>query len=260
MKNPSLLIIALACASLPMSSMAQVRLLAASSMTNVVQEVAKEFEQQSGIKIQAVFAGSSALARQIDRGAPVDVFISANTKWADYLVEQGLVERSSVSVLASNELVLVSPKAHLVSDGELNSIAWWQASLNGGRLAVGNPDAVPAGIYAKQALSQLGVWSEIQSSLAPTNNVRVALTLVEREEAPLGIVYATDAYLSDAVTIVHRFDEHRHDKIEYPLVQFNQNSDTQALLNYLASDKATAILERFGFSASASNLNTPEKK
>ncbi|MDN3680721.1 molybdate ABC transporter substrate-binding protein [Vibrio tapetis subsp. quintayensis] len=231
------------------SSVGQVRVLAASSMTNVLSDIAAEFERSQGIKVQLVFAGSSSLARQIEQGAPADLYISANTKWADYLVEQGIVDQTAVQVLARNRLVVIGERDG-VKPNDANVITkhkWWLEQLKGGRLAMGNPDAVPAGIYAKQALENQGIWSVVKNNLAPTSNVRIALTLVARQETPLGIVYATDAKISDDVTVLGEFPVGSYDHIEYPLVKLNDKAETRSLVDYLLSSQSEVTLVEYGF-------------
>lgn len=232
------------------SSVAQVRVLAASSMTNVLSDIAAEFERSQGIKVQLVFAGSSSLARQIEQGAPADLYISANTKWADYLVNQGIVDQTAVQILARNRLVVIGERDGVKPNEGANAITernWWLDKLEGGRLAMGNPNAVPAGIYAKQALENQGIWSDVKNKLAPTSNVRIALTLVARQETPLGIVYATDAKISDNVTVLGEFPVGSYDDIEYPLVKLNDKAETRSLVDYLLSSQSEATLVEYGF-------------
>ncbi|SON53339.1 molybdate ABC transporter substrate-binding protein [Vibrio tapetis] len=234
------------------SSAAQVRVLAASSMTNVLSDIAIEFEQTHGIEVQLVFAGSSSLARQIEQGAPADLYISANTKWADYLVSQGLIDKTAINVLARNKLVVIAPNTENTTKfsyevDEMLHPSWWENKLNGGRLAIGNPNAVPAGMYAKQALKHQGIWDFVKNSLAPTNNVRIALTLVARQEAPLGIVYATDAKISDSVMVLGEFPSGSYDDIEYPLVQLNDKAETRSLVEFLLSSRSKGMIVEHGF-------------
>ncbi|EGQ9189004.1 molybdate ABC transporter substrate-binding protein [Vibrio cholerae] len=220
---------------------------AASSMTNAVNALVADYSQQHDVKLVTVYGGSSSLARQIEAGAPADLFISANEEWANYLVEKGLVKPNKVVTLAANSLVLIRPTAQPVASFELQDAAAWQAALADSRLAVAQVDAVPAGMYAKQALQHAGVWPELESRLAQTNNVRLALALVERGESPLGIVYKTDALLSDKVTIVTAFSAQSHQPIRYPLAQLNDKAASAEWVAYLRSDAAQQILQRFGF-------------
>ncbi|USD66734.1 molybdate ABC transporter substrate-binding protein [Vibrio sp. SCSIO 43136] len=221
-----------------------VRVLAASSMTNVMQNVATQYP----MRLQNVFAGSASLARQISSGAPVDLYISASPAWVNYLVEQGVIDEAQINKLATNQLVLIAPKYSeiTVSPPEIKDSNWWSKNLANTRLAVANTRSVPAGIYAKQSLQSAGSWNAVKSRLASTSNVRRALALVERGEAELGIVYKTDAILSDNVTIIHHFEPNSHDDIVYPVVYFNQKG--KKLADYLLS-KGQRTLVHYGFVA-----------
>jgi len=223
-----------------------IRIYAASSMTNAISELSNAFMQSHQVKVVTVFGGSSSLARQIERGAPADVFISANQKWVDYLVKQEAIDKSTVSEFASNSLVLITPKSSN-SEFDVTSKKDWEKQLNGQRLAIGQPDSVPAGIYSKEALSEIGVWSSVSNRLASTKNVRVALVLVELGEAPLGIVYKTDALASDKVKIIHNFSETLHSKIAYPLAKVGSSKVAEEFIDYLTSDDAKKIIQRHGF-------------
>lgn len=222
---------------------------AASSMTNAVNALVKAYQAQHDVKLVTVYGGTSSLARQIEAGAPADLFISANDEWANYLVEKSIVTQQQIVPLAANRLVLICPSAQPIDAFDVQNIAAWQAALADSRLAVAQVDAVPAGVYAKQALQYAGVWSQLESEsrLAQTNNVRLALALVERGESPLGIVYKTDAMLSDKVSIVTGFAEQSHQPIRYPLVQLNDKVASAELTAYLRSDEAQSILQGFGF-------------
>ncbi len=145
------------------------------------------------------FASSSTLARQIEAGAPADLFISADQKWMDYAVDKKAIDTATRQTLLGNSLVVVAPKASEQKDFTIDSKTNWTSLLNGGRLAVGDPEHVPAGIYAKEALQKLGAWDTLSPKLAPAEDVRGALALVERNEAPLGIVYGSDAVASKGV-------------------------------------------------------------
>lgn len=186
------------------------------------------------------FAGSSALARQIEQGAPADLFISADEAWMDTLERQGLLRPGTRADLLSNRLVLVAPKG---------SAARGLADLGDGRLALADPDAVPAGKYAKAALEHLGQWQGVADRIASAENVRAALALVERGEAPLGIVYATDAMASGKVRVVLTFPADSHPPIVYPvaILAASSNPDAAALRAFLASPEAQAIFARHGF-------------
>ncbi|WP_394252209.1 molybdate ABC transporter substrate-binding protein [Vibrio profundi] len=223
-----------------------IRVYAASSMTNAITELSAAFTQSHDVKITPVFGGSSSLARQIERGAPADIFISANQKWVNHLVKQGTIKQDNVSIFASNSLVLISPKDSTVSF-DVAEQSEWGHHLENQRLAIGQPDSVPAGIYSKEALKTLGVWEAVDRNLASTKNVRVALVLVELGEAPLGMVYKTDAMASEKVRIVHHFNDFLHSKIDYPLAKISNSPATEDFMKYLKSAQAKQILERYGF-------------
>lgn len=221
---------------------------AAASMKEALDDHLKAFTARTGISARASYAGSNALAKQIESGAPAGLFISADEVWMDYVKQKGLIVPSSLKVLVGNELVLVAPTASKVeltiSPGFLLAPA-----LAGGRLAVANPDAVPAGVYARTALTRLGVWSSVESSLARAENVRAALAFVARGEAPLGVVYRTDALAEPRVRVVAAFPRDSHPAIVYPaaLVKGHDTRDARTLLDYLASDVAKAVWLKHGF-------------
>ena len=196
----------------------------------------------------SVAAASSTLARQIERGAPADIYLSANVAWMDYLAAHGLIELASLRNLLGNRLVLI---AHRDSDLELSIQPGMDlaALLGRDRLAIGDPDHVPAGIYAREALEALGIWTETRPRLAPSADVRGALVLVARGETPLGIVYASDAGLSAGVRTVAVFPERLHAPIVYPvaLVAGRDSALARRFLRYLHSAAAKAIFARHGF-------------
>ncbi|WP_418114506.1 molybdate ABC transporter substrate-binding protein [Vibrio scophthalmi] len=233
----------------------KLRIYAASSMTNALNSLISDYREAHDVSIVPIYGGSSSLARQIEQGAPADIFISANTLWVDRLIQTGVVTPADVADFASNQLVVIAPSD---SDVMLNPLQneSWQTALNGERLAIGQPNAVPAGIYAQQALENIGVWSSVKRSLAPTNNVRMALTLVERGETPLGIVYQTDAQVSDKVKVIYRFEPSTHQSIRYPMVTLSDTPAVNNFSNYLQTDAAHKILRQYGFevtSAPSSN-------
>ncbi|NOI29776.1 molybdate ABC transporter substrate-binding protein [Vibrio coralliilyticus] len=225
---------------------ASVNVYAASSMTNVIKTLAEKYQAETGVKVTPVFAGSSSLARQILSGAPVDLYISANTKWSDYLVQQGIINGDAVTNIAHNQLVVISPIGH-PEPLELEKPEQWSKRLSGQRLAIGQTNAVPAGMYAKEALESLGLWSGLKGQLAPVNNVRVALTLVERGETPLGIVYKTDALVSDKVKVIGTFPASSHTAITYPMAKLNDKQTTKDFAAYLQSTQAQAVFKQNGF-------------
>ncbi|HHU2963523.1 TPA: molybdate ABC transporter substrate-binding protein, partial [Escherichia coli] len=195
------------------------------------------------------FASSSTLARQIEAGAPADLFISADQKWMDYAVDKKAIDTASRQTLLGNSLVVVAPKASEQKDFTIDSKTNWTSLLNGGRLAVGDPEHVPAGIYAKEALQKLGAWDTLSPKLAPAEDVRGALALVERNEAPLGIVYGSDAVASKGVKVVATFPEDSHKKVEYPVavVEGHNNATVKAFYDYLKGPQAAEIFKRYGF-------------
>lgn len=222
---------------------------AAASLTNALQEIADQYQQGKEVKIVSSFASSSTLARQIEQGAPADLFISADQQWMDYAVQKKTIDEASRFTLLGNELVLVAPTESKPQPVTISASTDWKSLLKGQRLSVGDPDHVPAGIYAKEALQKLGAWDTLSSQLAPGNSVRVALALVERNEAPYGIVYGSDAIASKKVTVVGTFPEKSHKPVEYPMAMVkDRNSATvTAFYNYLKGPEAAAIFKRYGF-------------
>ncbi|MCG9542282.1 molybdate ABC transporter substrate-binding protein [Vibrio sp. Isolate33] len=224
----------------------KLRVYAASSMTNAVNLLVEEFEKNHTVDVIPVYASTSSLVRQIERGAPADIFISANEKWMTHLVDRKYVSSDNVTNLCENELVLIAPKDSSVSL-DLSQSEQWTKLLTNERLAVGNTMSVPAGIYAKEALETLGVWDDVSTRLAPSNNVRMALALVERSEAKLGIVYKTDALLSKEVNLVETFPSDLHTPIRYPVAKMSDKVIAEEFYTFLDSEKAKDILNSFGF-------------
>lgn len=224
----------------------KLRVYAASSMTNAVNLLVEEFEKNHTVDVIPVYASTSSLVRQIERGAPADIFISANEKWMTHLVDRKYVSSDNVTNLCENELVLIAPKGSSVSL-DLSQGEQWTKLLTNERLAVGNTMSVPAGIYAKEALETLGVWDDVSSRLAPSNNVRMALALVERSEAKLGIVYKTDALLSKEVNLVETFPSDLHTPIRYPVAKMSDKVIAEEFYIFLDTEKAKDILNSFGF-------------
>jgi molybdate transport system substrate-binding protein len=196
------------------------------------------------------FAGSSALARQIEAGAPADLFVSADEDWMDYLQQKNLIREGSRADFLTNSLVLVAPASSRVRLGIGPGFPLARA-LGKGRLAMADPDAVPAGRYGKEALISLGVWSSVSDRLARADNVRMALALVSRGEAPLGIVYATDARAEPGVRVVGTFPASSHQPIRYPLAILagSHNPQADGFRRFLLSPQGKAIFRRYGFGA-----------
>lgn len=230
---------------------AKVTVFAAASMTNALEEVAAQYKKVNpNEEIIFSFASSSVLARQISEGAPADLFVSADQKWMNFLAEKQAIEPETCSDLVGNKLVMIASKNSKIEVVDLSNNKW-QAQLAGTFLAVGDPDHVPAGIYAKAAFSYLKQWDTLEKKLARADNVRKALLLVEKAESPLGVVYATDAAAGKNVKVVATFPEQSHPAIEYPvaIVKDHDNQATKAFLSYLKSDSAKAVYEKFGFTA-----------
>ena len=220
---------------------------AAASLTNALQEVGDEFTKDSSIPVKFSFSASSTLARQIESGAPADVFFSADLQWMDYLQSRKLIQAATRHDVLGNQLVLVAPVAskitlHVAPDFPL------LAALGNSRLAVGDPDGVPAGRYAHQALTKLGVWNSVADRLARADSVRAALLLVDRGEAPLGIVYRTDALVDKNVRVVDVFPDDTHLPITYPIaLASGAKADAAGFLSYVQSPAADIIFKRYGF-------------
>ena len=224
-----------------------VRVAAAASLTDVLTELSRSYEKKhSGVAIKASFAGSSTLAKQIENGAPADIFISADKEWADYLDTRNLLNKSTRVDLLTNELVLISPikrEPSITIARDFDFLASFS-----GKLCTGDTASVPVGKYAKQALTYYGWWSAIQPRLVGTEDVRTALAFVERGECALGIVYKTDALVSKKVTVVARFPVESHLPIVYPGgLTKNASAEAQAFWQFLQSDAAAEVFVRYGF-------------
>lgn len=227
-----------------------VTVFAAASMQNALLEVGQRFEQRYGKALRFSFAASSALARQIAQGAPAALFISADEQWMDYLAQRQLIVATSRKRLLGNRLVLVMPIAR-ATRVEVQPEFDFMALLGPqGRWVTGDPESVPVGRYAKQALMQLRVWERVQSRLVKAENVRAALNFVERGEAAAGIVYETDAKLSTRVQVAGLFPPDTHAAISYPIAIIKNYDSVSArdFLNYLSGDEARAIFIKHGFS------------
>lgn len=223
--------------------------LAAASLKNALDDASAAWTKEAGRSAKISYAGSSALARQIEAGIPADVFIPADTWWMDHVAARKLIKPSSRTDFLGNRIVLIAPRDSKV---ELSVEKGFdlRAALGGGRLAMANIDAVPAGKYGKAALESLGVWPSVADRVAQAENVRMALTLVSRGEAPLGIVYRTDAASDPNVRIVGAFPDGAHPPVVYPLALLatSTNPDAQAFVDFLRSPRARPFFERQGFS------------
>lgn len=225
-----------------------VNVFAAASLKNALDAVSEAWKADAGKETKNTYAASSALAKQIEQAAPADVFISADLDWMNYVDEKKLIKGDTSKVLLGNALVLVATKGSGLKL-ELKPGADLAGALAGGKLAVGDVKAVPAGKYAKAALEKLGLWAAVEASLAQSENVRAALALVARGEARLGIVYATDAKAEDKVEVAGVFPEDSHAPIVYPaaVISSSKNPDAEAFVAYLSSPKAQEIFTAQGF-------------
>lgn len=222
---------------------------AAASTKDALDEVVKSFELIHRAKVRVSYAGSNALANQIVNGAPAAVFLSADEPWMDFVQEKGRVVNTSRRDLIRNELVLIAPVASSVGAITIERGFPLATILGGGRLAVANPEAVPAGKYARAALEHFNVWSAVEAKLARTENVRSALMFVARAEAPLGVVYKTDALAEPRVKIVGTFPRSSHPRIVYPvaLVRGRDHETAKKFFDFLRDERAVAIWKKYGF-------------
>ena len=236
-------------AAIPVAALAaNVTVFAAASLKEAMDAQAKQFEASTGNKVIVSYAGSNILAKQVEGGAPADLFISADTDWMDYVDQRHLLAPGTRVTLLRNTLVLIEPASgksalKIVPGFDLS------AALAGGKLAMANPDSVPAGKYGKSALEKLGVWASVEKQVARAENVRAALALVSRSEAPFGIVYSTDAFADKGVRIVDTFPADPHPPIVYPaaVLASSQSPAARPLLDYLKSDAAKGAWEKYGF-------------
>ena len=247
-----LIVIGLAVALVSISVAVQAKdllVFAAASLKNAAEDIGKAYEASGAGKVTYSFAASSDLAKQIENGAPAVLFISADTKWMDYLAERKLIDADSRRDLLGNRLVLIAPAdstlmTHLGADAPLAQ------ALGDGKLAMADPDSVPAGRYGKAALETLNVWSSVEPAVVRAKDVRATLAFVERGEAAAGIVYATDAMVSKKVRIVDEFPESSHPKIVYPvaLIAGQDDAAARAFYDYLVGPKARGVFLDYGFS------------
>jgi molybdate transport system substrate-binding protein len=226
-----------------------VTVFAAASTTDAVTEICELFMEKKLGTATFSFGSSSTLAKQIENLAPADIFISANIEWMDYLDEKQLIDSSSRIDLLGNKIVLIAPADSTIQQIDLDEHVDLTGLLGDSRLAMGDPNHVPAGIYAKQALEKIGIWKNVENVIAPSKDVREALVLVERGEAPLGVVYSTDASLTNKVKIVGEFPIDSHPPIVYPvaIVSGRKIPEVESLFQFLKGPEAKAIFEKHGF-------------
>lgn len=237
-----------ACLAAPGAMAADVTVFAAASLKNALDNINAAWKAEAGKEATISYAASSALAKQIEEGAPADVFVSADVPWMDYLAERDLVRQDTIVQLLGNRLVLVAPAD---SDAELAIGPGFDlaGALGEGRLAMGQVDSVPAGKYGREALTALGVWDAVEGRIAQAENVRAALALVATGEAPFGIVYETDANAEPAVRVVGVFPEDSHAPIIYPAAVTAEaaSADAGAFLDFLRGETAAALFAEQGF-------------
>lgn len=226
----------------------QITVFAAASLTNALSDVAKQYEvAYPADQIRLSFASSSILARQIEQGAPAQIFVSADLKWMDHLQQQKQIDLPSRVNLLGNQLVLIAPVGQARTVSVQPNAAW--ATGYRGRLCMGSPDSgVPAGLYAKQALMSLKLWDQLKGRVVGTEDVRSALAFVERAECDLGVVYQTDAKISSKVSIVATFPANSHPPIIYPAALMpDAPAAARQFLQYLQSPAAGQVFNRYGF-------------
>jgi len=223
---------------------------AAASTTNALTEIVRLYEAAGEGWVVFSFAASSTLAKQIENGAPADIFLSANTEWMDYLEEKDLLADGSRSDLLGNRIVFIVPASSSIQTLTVSPQLDLAALLGkDGRLSVGDPAHVPVGTYARVALEGLKLWAQVENRIAPAKDVRAGLVLVERGESPLGIVYASDAVISDKVRVVGLFPPDSHPNIDYPVAALKTPNGLAALnfIKFLSSPQARTIWVKYGF-------------
>lgn len=241
---------ALAAAVLPARAQAAGPVIfAAASLKTALDEISAEWIKGGTAQPRLSYAGSPALARQIDRGAPADIFLSADLDWMDYVEKKNLIKPATRVNLLGNRIVLIAARDSGVS-ASLTAADLTKA-LAGGKLSMANTDSVPAGKYGKAALQKLGIWNAVQADVVQAENVRAALVLVARGEASLGIVYSTDAAAERSVRVVAEFPADSHPPIIYPMAELKESKhpDARAFLSMLMGTQARAIFEKQGFTS-----------
>jgi molybdate transport system substrate-binding protein len=235
---------------LPLTARAQeVTVFAAASLTDAMKDISTKWAAAGHKPLVLSFGASSTLAKQIEQGAPANVFASADEKWMAFLADKQLIAADTRKDLLGNDLVLVvaaDKPQHVTINKSFDLMGLLGAN---GRLATGDPAHVPVGIYAEQALKKLGMWDSVSPKLARTDDVRAALLLVERGEAPAGIVYATDAAVSKSVMIAGTFPADSHDPVSYPfaVTKSGDNAEARALLTFLSGATGRAVFSQRGF-------------
>lgn len=248
--SQSLLWTGLLCVGLGVSTSAwcadTITVYAAASLSNALNQLKSNYEKTHAVTIKTSFAGSATLAKQIEAGAPAQIFASADQQWMDYLQKRRLIQAGSRRELLGNRLVLIAPKNQTIRVN-LNAAQVDPALLNG-RICTGDPASVPVGVYAKAALQQLGWWSTLEKRIVATDDVRTALAFVERAECTVGIVYETDAKISAKVDVIARFPTQLHPPIVYPFALLpNASKAAQGFFQYLQTHEAQMMFSKYGF-------------
>jgi molybdate transport system substrate-binding protein len=221
---------------------------AAASLKDALDDLNALFADRTKIKVVASYAASSALAKQLENGAPADIFISADTEWMDYAAQKKMVQPNTRFNLLGNRLVLIAPKDSAQGDVTIGKDFDLAKLAGDGRIATGDAQAVPAGKYAKAALEKLGAWKAAESKLAMTENVRAALVLVARGEAPLGIVYETDAKVEPAVKVIGKFPADSHPAVIYPAAMTAAaKPEAKRYLDFLRGPTGQVAFQHYGF-------------
>ncbi|MCF6322408.1 MAG: molybdate ABC transporter substrate-binding protein [Rhizobiaceae bacterium] len=222
----------------------RVLVFAAASMKNVLDMLGAEFAKTCECSLVLSLASSGTLARQIEAGAPADVFISADLEWMEWLANKEIIEADAQKVIAKNRLIVVlSVDEEKMPSGNVADL------LSVGRIAIANPTSVPAGRYARQALQKLGLWEKVSSRLVLGENVRISLSLAARGDVKTAIVYQSDLVIEPRVKLAYMFSEDSHQPIVYPAALIGRNTKAEEFLKFLGSSKAIAIFQKFGFTA-----------
>ncbi len=219
----------------------------AASLTDVLSELADSFEVKYHVKVKTNMASSGTLARQIEQGGKPDVYISASKKWADYVDSLGYIQKGFKATIAKNQLVLIAPQSSTTEITSIDSTFDFISLLKDDRLSIGDPSHVPAGKYAKQSLEYYGWYKQLEGKTLPAKDVRSALMVVEMEEAPVGIVYKTDALKSAKVKILNSFPEKSHKPIMYVSGVINDKQIAKEFFAYIQSDETKVIWKKYGF-------------
>lgn len=247
--KPAAFLVAIVLTVAPVATLAaEVTVFAAASLKEAMDDQAKQFSASTGTRVVVSYGASNALAKQIEAGAPADIFISADIDWMEYLAQKHLIAPDARFDLLRNTLVLIAPSSSN-SSLRIGPHFGLAVALGAEKLAMANPDSVPAGKYGKRALENLGVWADVEKQVARAENVRAALALVSRGEAPLGIVYRTDALADKDVKVVDTFPADSYPPIVYPaaVVAASKSTAASPLLDYLRSAAARATWEKYGF-------------